>query len=185
MAGAGDPAVEGSDAKGSSSGMKLHRSLVFWAGVMVMISVCWAWWDSRRNLAVVAGGRHMAVSAGSGLSICSWDEPGFMYERDTLAGDLQSLREVGWRWPVYHRNTGPEWQEGMTSHFLLPLEGSAGDPLEPLLLHAVLGPRGSWVLYLPYWLMALMVMLSWGSLLGWRWRRMRRAEVVVMEGGEG
>jgi hypothetical protein len=27
---------------------RLHRSLIFWGGLMVMISLGWAWWDSSR-----------------------------------------------------------------------------------------------------------------------------------------
>ena len=154
--------------------MRWYRSLVFWAGVIVMGSIMWAWRDSTRHTALMGTTDYGVISGGSGLTVTRWDVSGIgsgpMFEYRALAGDTEGLREVGLRWPVYLRNSGPEWQERMMRRFLLPDEGK-GDPLGPLLLHAVMGGAGFWALYVPYWLVALVAGVLWGGLLVWRWRK--------------
>ena len=48
--------------------MKLHRSITFWSGLLVMVFIVWAWWDSRGNstyasLRSSAGTRLWAVAS--------------------------------------------------------------------------------------------------------------------------
>ena len=169
---------------------RLHRSLTFWAGLLVMASLLWGWWDSMRHLTVLRHSDHAMISAGGGLTVSRWDGfwmtgSGFVFEHGTFEGNSESLREVGLRWPIYLRNSGPVWQERMMTHFLLPGDGKPEDPLTPLLLAPVMGGQGDWMLYLPYWLLVLVLPLPWGAMLVWRWQRISRAGAVVMEGGEG
>ena len=162
--------------------MKLHRSLVFWAGAVVMASLSWGWWDSTRNLLVGSSKDIVVLSAGSGITVARWRGIGTVFERDTLDGDAASLREVGLRAPMLLIDEGGDWKERTA---MKSVAGPKPDPLRHLISNTVMS-AGGWMCYVPYWLITSMAAGVWGALLVWRWRRIRGAAAVVMvEGGEG
>ena len=163
--------------------MKLHRSLIFWAGIVVMISVCWAWWDSTRTIALASSGDHVVISAGSGISVTARRGFGQILDHDDLAGDLVSLREVGLRWPVLLRKTSPGWQAEMTERYMRPGPDGKPDSLHRLIYPTLLGRTGEWYVYVPYWLVMLGATLIWCWGLERRWLRIKRAR--TLEGGGG
>lgn len=168
--------------------MKLHRSLIFWSGLLVMASVLWGWWDSSRYAASIVRPDLVAINAGWGVTVSHWDASGITtdvhFERVELGDAGEALKEVGLRWPLFVRNEGTAWQEEMMANFLIPDATGYDEPLSPLLIGAVLGDMGDWALYVPYWLIAALVLAMWSGGLVWRWKRVRKAGEMV-KGGVG
>jgi hypothetical protein len=166
---------------------RLWGSLSFWSGLLVMASVLIGWWDSTRYSASAVFPDLVVVNAGWGFTVAHWDASGITtsvdFERVPLGDVGEALAVVGLRWPVFLRNEGTVWQEEMMANYLLPDATGYDEPLSPLLMGAVFGVEGDWALYLPYWLVILVVMAAWAGGLTWRWRRIKAAKLP--EGGEG
>lgn len=44
--------------------MPLRRSITFWSGILVILFITGAWWDSMRNVSALAGSHYAACSEG-------------------------------------------------------------------------------------------------------------------------
>jgi hypothetical protein len=156
---------------------KLRRSLILWAGIMVMISVGWGWRDSKQNLALLNCEGYAAISAGSGLSFARSGGKGIRFSHEPIGSEIASLSEVGMHRPVFMRNDGKEWERRVNEEI-----ATGADPLRPLAYVLFLAPE-NWLIYVPYWLVLVAVALCCGLGLGWRVRATRGANAVVPEEG--
>ena len=50
----------------------LHRSLIFWAGLLVITFTCWAWWDSCSYISGFQWNKFSAASAPHRITICQY-----------------------------------------------------------------------------------------------------------------
>jgi hypothetical protein len=136
----------------------LHRSILFWSGLLVIIFTCWAWRDSGRNQSSIYGKQLMAVSCNHGIMIIRQVGATFDFrgERAPI-----SIPPDPYRSPFFVRSraTAPSIPE-----VIPPLE-----ELQQLLVDHF--PAGTWCLYLPYWLIVLSLPFPWSLLLLWRTRR--------------
>jgi hypothetical protein len=157
--------------------VKLHRSLGFWGGLLVMISVCWAWWDSRRNIAHVCCGDYVVYNVGGGLAVARLMGDGIEYERSSVRRYEENWQRLGLRAPVFLRSPVSERAMEMKPHLFSSEAGRIPDPLMGLVLSMVIA--AGWICYIPFWLIAAVAGIAWGACLGWRARKMRRAMVVI------
>ena len=152
-------------------GPQLHRSLTFWAGLILILFTCWAWRDSCQNFSMLNWKKISATSVSRG----------FMIARYT--GATRPRPEVE-RLPATSYFTDLK-QEILPAPFLVqyrkaPLPTGHPDSWTLKQLHEagtnISGP-GSWCLFIPYWLILLSTLLTWTALLFFRARR-RRAKLL-------
>ena len=149
----------------------LHRSLIFWAGILVIIFTCWAWRDSYSQVSRLIWKQFTIASAARGIFIDC--EP---LARQSLTVERETLSTYPLNWP---RETFP-------SPFLVREEEAAKLPeSEPSSFQASIesavaetGP-GSWSLYLPYWLILLALPIPWIFLLLLRARRLKQTHSLT------
>jgi hypothetical protein len=139
----------------------LHRSIIFWAGILVIAFIGWAWIDSRSHQSRILGLQLSAASTNHGIFITR--QAGATSDFSAYRAPSRSSNEP-YRAPflVRSRATNPEipdvipslkeWSQIMADHF----------------------PLGTWTFYLPYWLILLALPIPWVLLLLWRARRLKR-----------
>ena len=132
----------------------LHRSIIFWSGLLMMGFICWAWWDSMRAFSGISSPQFFLNHAAGGVGAGFKDVPfgGYSTRRDNLK---------------YCWVEGDEMNPGIWLHEA-PDEEVTAIPL-PIIR------RGTWVSSLiPHWLILLTVAAVWLGLLFWRGRRRKR-----------
>ena len=143
----------------------LHRSLTFWAGLLTIIFLVWAWWDSRDHTSWIRWKQLSACNSGEGALICR--EAGATTAFDTgrrfLGGSSRSP-VLDFRPPFLVFSQGLDPQSSMIANSMK----------EAHQLMVNVSPPGSWYLYIPHWLILLPIITTW-SLLLWRAGRHRRA----------
>jgi len=142
----------------------LHRSITFWSGILVMMSIAWAWWDSFRHKPSLYCGGVWMVSSGGGIAT-GFNPP---LNHDFEVDYHDSIRVVvGWsafQMPFYGRGQA-------STENIMPDERKTASA--PSWYRAALRHRlsGCWILFIPHWLLLLGVLLPWTGLLVWRARR--------------
>ncbi len=143
--------------------MKLRRSFAFWAGVLVMGFLAWAWWDSLGHGSRWAAGNYEVHSSRGGVLLLRNDRPSAQgIDRGPLGwkreGDLFPR-------PFMMRGQGvPDTQVCATV---------SGDTLQEIYREVMpYKSRAAWVAYVPYWLMVVVAGAGWSGLMMWSaWRR--------------
>lgn len=147
--------------------MGLRRSLIFWAGVLVMGFLAWAWRDSLHYESFYMRGGYVAASSWGGVAVL----------RDqSLPSDYGRVR--GRRiHPLYllqrpfflrgQGKTGSQEDAGKSPYLDVRQRRDLQNQ-----------PPGVWILYLPYWLLLGVVGLAWMGMMIWRARRWKRARAV-------
>ncbi len=139
-------------------GMKpqLHRSLTFWSGILIMVFICWAWWDSLQYLTMARYHHAYVQQGGGGLASGFFGSSGsdwFSLRKKVsthaalVDGDIRFISTA-------HQND---------SKLALP---------EPLLTNRTEGVEA----FVPYWLILLAVATPWVALLLWRARHRSRSK---------
>jgi len=148
----------------------LHRSVIFWSGIFVMLSITWLWRDSERHF----------TRLDSGL---------WLLDQNQSAVMLLRTGTVRTRSPGIHRNPGS--RHFATELFPAPLAmRSRGVPVsytdmraqeqrhctmrEDLVWVWTHEGAGSVIFFIPHWLILTAFALPWAGLLIWRSRRARR-----------
>ncbi|WP_035603722.1 hypothetical protein [Haloferula sp. BvORR071] len=151
----------------------LHRSLIFWSGILVMTFIVWAWWESEFSRVAVITRDNELVSRTSGIALVH--HPG-----------MERTKPIGMTWAEMSCSADPSMrlaQPGILhwKRFGLPLDSSGGEPGDPALreykIYAMWGwtsAGAGWLCFIPYWLVLLVVAIPWLALLAWRARRRRR-----------
>jgi hypothetical protein len=157
----------------------LHRSLVFWAGLLVLGFIAWAWRDSLRHETVLCYGTYSISHAGSGIGVMRCHpamvpvvRTGRGLLRDAISPEHQVWASPRLDPPDYlDRSAGASVQDYYVrdAEGMVPRNAAAAHFFELLV-----GPPGGWGLYLPHWLLLLAVLLPWLGLLAWLARRHRR-----------
>jgi hypothetical protein len=140
----------------------LHRSIIFWAGILLILFTCWAWIDSRSHQSRICGKQLSAASANHGIFIhrqagATFD---FAVNREPMPSPNEPYRAP---FLVHSRATDPEMPEDTP-----PLKEWCQIMVDNF-------PLGTWALYLPYWLILIPLILTWLALLSLRARRLKRA----------
>ena len=144
----------------------LYRWKSFWLGLLVMAFLGWAWSLSYSHLSYVNYARmavmqregHVAVGYRGRSAI---DQSGHMrMSRDHYVEQIMPP-------PFFLRGEGKPPSSG--TYFVERITFK-----EEAKWAFAFSPLDSWNIYLPHWLMVMLVAVPWVSFLGWRWRRQRR-----------
>ena len=151
----------------------LHRSLTFWAGLLVIAFTCWAWRDSCTHVSGLQWKQIAAANTTHGIII-------------TRSADAVMPLDHG-RKPM-----PPRRHDLLSDPFPAPFlvrphaspPDSAPKQADSLLktglqLSINYSPPGSWTLYLPYWIILLARLPAWSLLFLWRARRLKRASLTA------
>lgn len=172
MGAIGQGRIDGGREGDQDERVKLRRSLGFWAGLLVMGFLAWAWWDScRYDSHYVSGDLGcVGVSSFGGVSLYR-DESitSSSGDRTRNGGERRDLLER----PFFLRglNMPPPMEEPGLSSFSPSLYEQYREVMESM-------PPRVWVVFVPYWLMLVVAGLGWSGMLLWRARRLRRAKAV-------
>jgi hypothetical protein len=130
-----------------------HRSITFWSGILVIAFLCWAWWRSVGHSDSIGVNRYGISNTHSHLHIEVNRFP--IWEN--------------WPWNFHHSPMPPEFRKTA-----FPMPGR----------QVVTGaPVTRMHLFIPHWLILLVVATPWCGLLLWqRWRSGRaRAAAAIYE----
>jgi hypothetical protein len=152
----------------------LHRSITFWSGLLIIAFLCWAWWDSFAYHSHATRSEFKISHHAGGIEIC----------RDRFGdpfGPFPGSDSVD-RFAIRHTMIPSSAIQLFQAPFFI--RGRDGkDPVtltiigEPVTYREFLfdamawSPRGDWVLFLPHWLLLLVIAIPWLALLAWRARR--------------
>jgi hypothetical protein len=149
----------------------LHRSVTFWAGIVVMAFIGWGWWHSMTNHGTLCLGRIRGEHGGTGLILGynaaekDWsarNRKGFtLVEKEWQLVDKRPLR-----WEIYFATA----MELHLTRVPSPWQWPTGTMNFPTAKGAV----SDCAVFIPHWLVLLSVVLPWSALLLWRARRHNR-----------
>lgn len=151
---------------------RLHRSVTFWTGVTVLLSFCFAWWYSWREVVALRSGSLTMVHASGGLILTKnpADEKPFGFHRTPPSAAVQDIR-----WSLFPKPYSIAGQQ----------LASSGIKVQPRTLEQwhrgwiAAYPRDVTLTFVPDWLMALALLLPWAGVVAWRIRHGVEAEPVA------
>ncbi|RYD60524.1 MAG: hypothetical protein EOP83_19195 [Verrucomicrobiaceae bacterium] len=141
----------------------LYRSLIFWAGVILITFLCWAWWDSFRR-DTWRNESHLAFSNVAGAVSVGCYQVNF--------GKSSGRRAIS-----PHAVPRPAFAalSLIDSNSKAALPSSDYNSGETLRLYLSRSPSGAYAfLNVPHWILLLVCLVPWLALLAWRWRRTKR-----------
>lgn len=152
-----------------------HRSLIFWAGLLVMVFISWAWWDSCRMITGIGSQRLSAASMDTGVLLTRrspFTDVRFGANRshsDSLVGP--------WDFPPPFALRGKDGASpGETRWTGMPAMNEEPWTLKTRWERIMDDmPRDMLAIFLPYWLLMASAAGLWIPLLWWRWRRAIRS----------
>ena len=148
--------------------LQLHRSIIFWSGILVMGFMAWAWRDSTHRHPLVTWGKYWAMGYEGGVDL--WHNP-------TQNRELRFDALPGAPGP------SPEMFPGIFFGHGIGQEADAAWDREyqqqpSFRAKKQWGLRLStpevWLLCIPYWLILVVVAGAWFPLLWWRARRRKK-----------
>ena len=142
-----------------------HRSLVFWAGFLVMGFLTWAWGDSCWNFFEVRRGAWLAASFRSGVFFSRVDRIGSGWK--IVHGRADAPLELSP--PFLVRGQGLE--EPPFSQLMIEFRQPASDLKSYYQRVLKYGSKDLTTVYVPYWLIMAVAGVIWMGLLRWRWRK--------------
>ncbi|WP_367871778.1 hypothetical protein [Luteolibacter sp. Populi] len=157
--------------------LALHRSLIFWSGILVMGFIVWAWRDSAEHTLRIMRGEWSLSNRRAGMSVQFHQFGSYLPAIDRIPGINDPVVFAVFRaFPPPHflkTPTGSVIQEEIESGTLPDLsEHPSVRELDKVILHRAEAP-GSWILFIPHWLILTGVAGAWSGLLVWRARRRR------------
>jgi hypothetical protein len=151
----------------------LHRSLTFWAGLLVVTFTCWAWWDSCSHISRLQRNHLVLGSVARGAVITYSPGATTLWSAQRLA-----VPSYPSGWP----------QQFFPAPFLVranaAVDCSSMDSTtlkEATQFSVNLDGPGTWSLYLPFWIILLPILIPWSLLLLWRARRLKRATIEARD----
>lgn len=141
---------------------RLHRSLIFWAGVLMTVFIGWAARKSREYWSGVSGGGYGVESALGGVLVQRKSfEPSWRVVHDRVPPVREALEL-----PFYLRGQEGPLPQGWKTDTIWSCR-------ELFVSFMSFQSRKDWVLFLPYWLLWMVMAVVWMGLLVWRQRRGR------------
>lgn len=142
----------------------LHRSITFGSGIILMLFIAWAWWDSMVAVSHLQYLPYRGRSGAGAVLILN-----FAYG-DHVAGREPTTRNPHWGPfpPAFFRRGG-----GDRRFVRSPADAGFRQSIEQAMTTK---SSDEWVMIIPYWLLLLAVILPWSGMLIWRARRIRRAK---------
>jgi hypothetical protein len=150
--------------------LALHRSLIFWAGIVVMVFIGWAWRDSKFHLHTVRGGAWSVFHAYSAVvaSYTPTHRQSLSYYREELL--VTHVAKEPFPLPFIGRGQRPSAGD------FVPLEEGPRTLRDNWRHYLRFQPPTEWVFFIPHWMLLLVFVVPWSGVLVWRARRRRRAD---------
>ena len=156
----------------------LHRWKSLWLGILVLIFLTWAWWDSTRFHSIVVVNDYTVAHAGTGICIARWNTVGKTYyrsDRSTINSHYKAWMHPRLEAPRLLHYTAQRDEDSI--QFVFDPETLERIPRNSAACHfaALLSGRtpGTWGLFLPHWLLIATFLIPWLTFLIWRTRRLR------------
>jgi len=159
--------------------MKLHRSLTFWSGLLVIAALIWAWRDSMRygsSAWTERAGRILIANAYAGIQVIHEGAPlssPYGAGRREFAGDPIVVLFGALPPPVLVRKG--ELTHERNREFSARFTTAADRPVYSLREWFEFISVGGMNLLIPHWLILSVFTSLWLALLGWRARRRKKA----------
>ena len=162
-----------------STSISCTRSLTFWAGILVMVFMGWAWRDSMSKMSRVTSGNWTIFSHGGGLVLHVYRNMLSM-PTEVFRDDVQNpLHKTTYPWlggaPFFVWGGGEDFpgdsDEAFIAFYIEPI--NAAETLrEAELIHMRFAKSWEWCVFAPYWLILPAFAFPWFAYLLWRgWRR--------------
>lgn len=184
----------------------LYRSMTFWSGIFVILSIVWFWWDSTERSHFLSAGHWRLHHWASGVALLheegyrsGWGHHPSPYvpmmighhgpytpERTARESNLVSTMRLAR--PGFHRFDLKGSIHGRMKKLFDP-ETKDDPALRHLSIDAYFrvarsgmarGNARGWVLFVPYWVVLAGFTAVWGAALGWRARRPRGAKEAIV-----
>lgn len=148
----------------------LHRSLSFWAGLLMIGSISWGWWQSLSQVHFVHWSS-LSASNGHGGLLLSYVPAD--RGRELAAGQSKRLQFTLRALPAPFALRG---EGGPPASFSNMKKGGPGEETFFAFVREGMAysPPDTWVLFLPHWTLLLVVVALWAALLVWRARLRKR-----------
>ena len=153
----------------------LHRSVIFWSGILIMAFTCWSWRDSQKFSLNVDNGIWCFTQDQSAVSL--WRPDAISPRALTIERGRpdRAFRTEYFPAPLLMRGgdkgfTDEEWHRDRHSR---------PSVREDILRVWRNSNPSALILYLPYWLLLLAMALLWSGALLWWARRYRRTARAI------
>jgi len=162
--------------------LALHRSMIFWSGLLVMGFIVWAWRDSLHHRCEAGWNALMGESEAACVIVTR--RPDFGFRRvDWSSGRVDDrYQQRHWVVEVF---PAPDLIRGMnyfdkSNPYGLKLEGQPSPSVLEMRARAMRKRQlDNWELQTPYWLLLLIVSCTWLALLAWRSHRRKKAQAAA------
>jgi hypothetical protein len=131
----------------------LHRSIIFWTGILLMAFIAWVWWQSMNGITMLRGSRLKVFNSSAGLCL-TWHK--------------------GWHWDTELEwvHTPGKFKLVESKEFLLSFEAAkTGEGVNPFGKVCWAAAELKSTVFIPYWLILSGCVSLWLGLLLWRARR--------------
>lgn len=150
--------------------MPLHRSLIFWSGIFVMIFIGWLWRESERRVTSIDSGLWAINQAQSAVMILRTGtvrtrSPAFHHDRIEQSFTIDFFPA-----PLFMRSRG----EAASYNQHRAQQRSGPTMRQSIIWNLTHTGEGTVIFYLPHWLILLTFASAWAGVLVWRSRRIRR-----------
>ncbi len=160
----------------------LHRSTTFWSGLLVIIFITWASWDSSWTASGSGKyGKWEALNLCNGVVVICSDDPAYL----RLPGRYTPDRKGEWprlriTQPQYiFRKVAGHDEAAFLRYPRYRPGGEENGEIEQAFLHVfIYGSPGNWAFYLPHWCLIAGMLPLWLGLLFWRARRGKPSTIV-------
>lgn len=151
---------------------KLHRSFIFWAGLLVLAFIAWAWQDSGHMFSAAMRGEWRVSSSRSGIQIARLPFNDAILQADRSEAEFETPTPT-FAPPFIVHGLGEE--DGGIDSWLSESVEEKPDFRSELQFELKYLPVECWTLHAPYWLIMIAVALLWLLLLAWRWKSATRS----------
>lgn len=155
---------------------QLHRSLIFWSGILIMAFIGWAWRDSMQRSSSMGHGTWDLVSSHAGLQFFPSSGDAVAWRFVSRPTNSYPLRVAPQWLPAPHAALSGKTNPEEVSHKVRVTEFASLRQLHDYWLSIRSDMQ---VYFLPYWLILLAVAFPWLGLLLWRARRRKRAHAIT------
>lgn len=150
----------------------LLRSITFGSGILVMTFLCWAWWDSMKVVSRGNAARLSVSSYAGGLELADTRiHRGWHGQRSALASPRPPELFPA---PFHVRGKGPAFNSWAWS-----ARSEEANYVDQASWRAMFLTPGSVTIFVPYWLLLLVMLPPWSGFLLWRSRRIRRSALTL------
>ncbi|WP_367871793.1 hypothetical protein [Luteolibacter sp. Populi] len=158
----------------------LHRSLIFWSGILVMGFISWAWRDSLNTRTNPMWGSCMIESGAGALSFTyrpSGRRPGWECFRNEFSKPSSAL------FPPPHFIRGGIDHADLKTRQLYLMKYDVKELRELNAMNMIYRTDRDWLVCIPYWMILTGFTIPWLGLLLWRAKRRKRAAGLPGVGG--